>query len=69
MWSMAICQPRLDFKRVNGGLLVQEADLEWLVWMTQRSATSTNKEELQDLLFCWKVAKYAEIERDCLCEK
>lgn len=53
-------QPRLDFKRVNGGLLVQEADLgmvglDDLKVVSKRQPT---KEELQDLLFCWKVAKY-----------
>ncbi|MFC0323143.1 bifunctional phosphoribosylaminoimidazolecarboxamide formyltransferase/IMP cyclohydrolase [Gallibacterium melopsittaci] len=53
-------QPRLDFKRVNGGLLVQEADLgmvalEDLQVVSKRKPTD---EELKDLLFCWKVAKY-----------
>ncbi|UAX42519.1 bifunctional phosphoribosylaminoimidazolecarboxamide formyltransferase/IMP cyclohydrolase [Pasteurella canis] len=51
---------RLDFKRVNGGLLVQEADLghvdiEDLEFVTERKPTV---EEMFDLLFCWKVAKY-----------
>ena len=52
--------PRLDFKRVNGGLLVQEADLgmvglDDLKVVSKRQPTA---EELADLLFCWKVAKY-----------
>ncbi len=49
---------RLDFKRVNGGLLVQDADLalyETLEVVTKRSPTD---EEMQDLLFAWKVAKF-----------
>ncbi|QGM81095.1 bifunctional phosphoribosylaminoimidazolecarboxamide formyltransferase/IMP cyclohydrolase [Otariodibacter oris] len=51
---------RLDFKRVNGGLLVQDADLghvdvEDLQFVTERKPTV---EEMDDLLFCWKVAKY-----------
>ncbi|AEC16724.1 formyltransferase/IMP cyclohydrolase [Gallibacterium anatis UMN179] len=53
-------QPRLDFKRVNGGLLVQEADLG-MVGLNDLKVVSKRqptKEELQDLLFCWKVAKY-----------
>ena len=53
-------QKRLDFKRVNGGLLVQEADqgsvsLEDLKVVSKRQPTQA---ELEDLLFCWKVAKY-----------
>ena len=51
-------QPRLDFKRVNGGLLVQDADLELydkLDIVTERSPTD---EEMRDLLFAWKIAKF-----------
>ncbi|MCK3655883.1 bifunctional phosphoribosylaminoimidazolecarboxamide formyltransferase/inosine monophosphate cyclohydrolase [Pasteurellaceae bacterium Macca] len=53
-------QPRLDFKRVNGGLLVQDADqgnisLDDLQVVSERKPTQA---ELEDLLFCWKVAKY-----------
>ncbi len=50
--------PRLDYKRVNGGLLVQDADLglyEKLDIVTQRSPS---EEEMRDLLFAWKVAKF-----------
>ena len=49
---------RLDFKRVNGGLLVQDADLdlyEKLEVVTRRSPTD---EEMRDLLFAWKIAKF-----------
>lgn len=50
----------LDFKRVNGGLLVQDRDLGAvtaadLKIVTQRQATD---KELQDLLFAWKIAKF-----------
>lgn len=50
----------LDYKRVNGGLLVQERDLGMvteseLKVVTERAPT---EEELRDLLFCWKVAKF-----------
>ncbi len=51
-------QPRLDYKRVNGGLLVQDADLqlhEKLEIVTKRQPTD---EEMRDLLFAWKVAKF-----------
>jgi len=49
-----------DVKRVNGGLLVQDRDqgmvtLDDLKVMTKRQPT---EQELQDLLFCWKVGKY-----------
>jgi phosphoribosylaminoimidazolecarboxamide formyltransferase/IMP cyclohydrolase len=52
--------PGLDFKRVNGGLLVQDRDLGRigaadLKVVTKRVPTS---QELQDLLFAWRVAKF-----------
>ncbi|WP_439291279.1 bifunctional phosphoribosylaminoimidazolecarboxamide formyltransferase/IMP cyclohydrolase [Lonepinella koalarum] len=53
-------QQRLDFKRVNGGLLVQDADLG-MVGIDDLRVVSKRKptgKELQDLLFCWKVAKF-----------
>ena len=49
---------RLDYKRVNGGLLVQDADLQLLndtKVVTQREPT---EEEMRDLLFSWRVAKF-----------
>ena len=49
---------RLDLKRVNGGLLVQDADLalvKELKVVTQRQPTES---ELRDLLFTWRVAKF-----------
>ncbi|SUB21955.1 bifunctional purine biosynthesis protein PurH [Pasteurella bettyae] len=53
-------QARLDVKRVNGGLLVQDADLgtvtiDDLEVVSKRKPT---KQELEDMLFCWKVAKF-----------
>ncbi len=49
-----------DVKRVNGGLLVQDRDqgmvsLDDLKVVSKRQPT---EEELNDALFCWKVAKY-----------
>ncbi|WP_395338652.1 bifunctional phosphoribosylaminoimidazolecarboxamide formyltransferase/IMP cyclohydrolase [Ningiella sp. W23] len=49
-----------DFKRVNGGLLVQERDfgmveLDDLKVVSKRAPTQA---QLDDLLFTWKVAKY-----------
>jgi len=49
---------RTEFKHVNGGLLVQEADLALthkLEVVTRRAPTDR---ELEDLLFTWRVAKY-----------
>ncbi len=50
----------LDYKRVNGGLLVQDRDqgkvtADDLKVVTKRQPTD---EEMRDLQFCWKVAKY-----------
>jgi len=50
----------LDYKRVNGGLLVQDRDdgiitESDLKIVTQRTPTAA---EIQDLLFAWKVAKF-----------
>ncbi|WP_371187190.1 bifunctional phosphoribosylaminoimidazolecarboxamide formyltransferase/IMP cyclohydrolase [Thalassotalea maritima] len=49
-----------ELKRVNGGLLVQDRDqgmvgLDDLKVVTKRQPTA---EEMNDLLFCWKVAKF-----------
>ncbi|ADZ92312.1 bifunctional phosphoribosylaminoimidazolecarboxamide formyltransferase/IMP cyclohydrolase [Marinomonas mediterranea] len=50
----------LDYKRVNGGLLVQDRDdgaitLDDLKVVSKRQPS---EEELKDLLFAWKVAKF-----------
>ncbi|WLD59083.1 bifunctional phosphoribosylaminoimidazolecarboxamide formyltransferase/IMP cyclohydrolase [Salinispirillum sp. LH 10-3-1] len=57
-WDVA--QPGWDFKKVTGGLLIQERDLgtmttEQLKIVTQRQPTPA---EMTDLLFAWKVAKF-----------
>lgn len=53
-------QPGWDYKRVAGGLLVQDRDLSELSdldlkVMTKRAPT---QQEISDLLFSWKVAKF-----------
>jgi len=50
----------LDFKRVNGGLLVQDRDNGIITESDLKIVTkrAPSQEEIQDLLFCWKVAKY-----------
>ncbi len=49
---------RLDFKRVNGGLLVQEADLVLLNESKVVTECTPSETEMADLLFAWRVAKF-----------
>ena len=49
---------RLDLKRVNGGLLVQEADLELLSETRVVTERQPSAKEQEDLLFTWRVAKF-----------
>jgi phosphoribosylaminoimidazolecarboxamide formyltransferase/IMP cyclohydrolase len=49
---------RLDYKRVNGGMLVQDADLALHAQLEVVSARSPTEQEMSDLLFAWKVAKF-----------
>ena len=53
-------QTGLDFKRVNGGLLVQDRDLGMVEESQLRvvSKRQPTEQELRDALFCWKVAKF-----------
>ena len=56
-WT-AEANARLDMKRVNGGMLVQDADLlltNDIKVVTKRAPTD---KEMEDLLFTWRVAKY-----------
>jgi len=50
----------LDFKRVNGGLLVQDRDLGMVTEADLKVVTKKvpSAQEMQDLLFAWKIAKY-----------
>jgi len=50
----------LDYKRVGGGLLVQTADEARIVQSDIRIVTKRvpTEQEMRDLLFAWKVAKY-----------
>lgn len=53
-------QPALDFKRVNGGLLVQQRD-DGMVSrddLTVVSQRAPSEQELRDLAFAWRVAKF-----------
>ncbi len=58
--DLGVQQPAYDFKRVTGGLLVQDRDLgsveeSDLQIVSERPPTAT---EMADLMFAWKVAKY-----------
>ncbi len=50
----------LDFKRVAGGLLVQSADEARIVTSDLKVVTkrAPTEQEMRDLLFAWRVAKY-----------
>ena len=52
--------PGLDFKRIGGGLLVQDADTGTLAQVGLRCVTgrAPTEQEMRDLRFAWQVAKY-----------
>lgn len=52
--------PAFDYKRVNGGLLVQDRDLGMITAADLKvvSKLQPSEQQLNDLLFAWKVAKY-----------
>jgi phosphoribosylaminoimidazolecarboxamide formyltransferase/IMP cyclohydrolase len=49
---------RTDFKRVNGGLLVQDTDLMLSHELRVVSKRTPSAKEMDDLLFTWRVAKF-----------
>ncbi len=51
-------EQRLDFKRVNGGLLLQDADLALYAELKVVTERQPTEQEMQDLLFSWKVSKF-----------
>ena len=57
-WSAS--GPALDYKRVNGGLLVQDRDLGMIGRDDLQivSKQQPTEQQMQDLLFAWKVAKF-----------
>jgi len=58
-WAQQAVQT-LDYKRVSGGLLVQERDQGLICKEDLKLVTKLvpTEEQIQDLLFCWKVAKF-----------
>lgn len=57
-WDVNKIAPRLDYKRVNGGLLVQDADLHLFNTMDIVSERKPSEREITDMLFAWRVAKF-----------
>ncbi|BBA69147.1 bifunctional phosphoribosylaminoimidazolecarboxamide formyltransferase/IMP cyclohydrolase [Geobacter sulfurreducens] len=51
-------QPRLDLKRVNGGILVQDTDLDLYAELKVVTKRQPTEQEMKDLLFAWRVAKF-----------
>jgi phosphoribosylaminoimidazolecarboxamide formyltransferase / IMP cyclohydrolase len=49
---------RLDLKRVNGGLLVQDTDLALYTELKVVTRRAPTEKEMVDLLFTWRVAKF-----------
>ena len=56
-WPAKAAQ-RLDYKKVNGGLLVQDADLALFDKLTVSTKRQPTASEMADLMFAWKVAKH-----------
>ncbi|MGE0628086.1 MAG: bifunctional phosphoribosylaminoimidazolecarboxamide formyltransferase/IMP cyclohydrolase [Hyphomicrobiaceae bacterium] len=56
-WA-AQASPRLDFKKVTGGLLIQDADLALYDALRVATKRKPSDDEMADLLFAWKVAKF-----------
>lgn len=49
---------RLEFKKVNGGLLVQDADLKLYEKLEVVTKKKPSDQEMEDLLFSWKICKF-----------
>jgi phosphoribosylaminoimidazolecarboxamide formyltransferase/IMP cyclohydrolase len=49
---------RLELKRVNGGLLVQDTDLDLYADLKVVTKRQPTEKEMTDILFTWRVAKF-----------
>ena len=49
---------RMDYKKINGGLLTQDCDSELYENLDTVTDRAPNEEEMADMIFAWKVAKY-----------
>ena len=55
-WDKA--QTRFDYKHVNGGILVQEADQALYQGLEVVSEVKPDDQQMRDLVFAWQVAKF-----------
>jgi len=55
-WDSA--QTRFDYKHVNGGILVQEADQALYQGLEVVSEVQPDDQQMRDLVFAWQVAKF-----------
>ena len=69
-WDTDNPQTGLDYKRVNGGLLVQDRDQALISAnrITVVSERQPNPQELGDLLFAWRVAKFVKSNAIVFCK-
>lgn len=60
LWEKSVCDQGFDFKRVVGGLLVQERDLGEVAEVDLKvvSKRAPTTKERADLAFAWKVVKF-----------
>ncbi|KKO48232.1 phosphoribosylaminoimidazolecarboxamide formyltransferase [Arsukibacterium sp. MJ3] len=58
--ELSAASAALDMKQVNGGMLLQDRDQAKIIAADLQVVTKRqpNEQELTDLLFCWKVAKF-----------
>ncbi|PLX80822.1 MAG: bifunctional phosphoribosylaminoimidazolecarboxamide formyltransferase/IMP cyclohydrolase PurH, partial [Desulfuromonas sp.] len=49
---------RFDYKKVNGGMLVQDCDLDLYADLKVVSKRQPSEKEMEDLLFTWRVSKF-----------
>jgi phosphoribosylaminoimidazolecarboxamide formyltransferase/IMP cyclohydrolase len=63
--------PQLDYRRVTGGLLVQDADHGKITEQELKVVTrrQPNQQELRDLLFAWKVVKFVKSNAIVYCKE
>jgi len=68
-WEKSI--PDFDFKRVNGGLLVQDRDLGMVTKNDLKIVTKRipTEDEMRDLLFAWKVVKFVKSNAIIYCKE
>ncbi|MDG2288914.1 MAG: bifunctional phosphoribosylaminoimidazolecarboxamide formyltransferase/IMP cyclohydrolase [Woeseiaceae bacterium] len=68
-WPAAVT-PDFDFKKISGGLLVQDTDLGAITADNLKIVTdlSPSPEQIQDMLFAWTVVKYVKSNAIIFCK-